>query len=73
MTRRGRALIVLVAVTAALVAPAAAWAHAVLLHTSPVASKTLATAPTQVALTFSEAGWNLCGEHDTAGRPSAWP
>src|SRR6266699_629861 len=82
MTRRGRALLVLVAVAAALAAPAAAWAHAVLLHTSPVASKTLTAAPTQVALTFSEAVeprfaiasvTDAAGTQQTAGPPRRSP
>ena len=38
----------------ALALPAAAWAHAVLLRTSPVASKIQNEAPTQVTLTYSE-------------------
>jgi copper transport protein len=82
MTRRGRALIVLVAVAAAFTAPAAAWAHAVLLRMSPVASKTLASAPTQVALTFSEAVeprfaivsvTDAAGRQQTAGPPRRSP
>ena len=82
MTRRGRALMVLVAVAAALAAPAAAWAHAVLLRTSPVASKTLTAAPTQVALTFSEAVeprfaivsvTDAAGTQQTAGPPRRSP
>src|SRR6266571_8573032 len=82
MTRRGRALLVLVAVAAALAAPAAAWAHAVLLRTSPVASKTLTAAPTQVALTFSEAVeprfaiasvTDAAGTQQTAGPPRRSP
>jgi copper transport protein len=39
---------------AALAAPAAAWAHAALLRTFPVASRTIDTPPTQVRLTYSE-------------------
>jgi copper transport protein len=39
---------------AALAMPAAAWAHAVLLRTVPVASRTINTAPPEVRLTYSE-------------------
>ena len=39
---------------AALAAPAAAWAHAALLHTVPEASRTINTAPPAVRLTYSE-------------------
>jgi copper transport protein len=39
---------------AALAAPAAAWAHAALLRTFPVASRTIDTPPTQVRLAYSE-------------------
>jgi copper transport protein len=55
VTSRGRILAALVAVAAALVAPAAASAHAYLVHTSPSASVTLNNSPRQVALTFDEA------------------
>ena len=67
---------------AALALPAAAWAHAALLRTSPVASKVLNAAPSQVTLTYSEpieprfaivsvtdAGGNLV----TNGAPSRLP
>jgi copper transport protein len=47
-------LVPLVAV-AALALPAAAWAHAALLHTTPAASGFVNTSPPQVALTYSEA------------------
>ena len=50
--RRG-ALLVLTA-AAALVLPAAAWAHAALLRTEPVASRTVNAPPAQVRLTYSE-------------------
>ena len=40
---------------AALVLPAAAWAHAALLHTTPDASAEVNTPPPQVTLTYSEA------------------
>jgi copper transport protein len=39
---------------AAFAAPAAAWAHAALLHTVPEASRTVNTQPGQVRLTYSE-------------------
>jgi copper transport protein len=41
-------------VAAALAAPAAAWAHAALLRTVPVASRTTNTAPPAVRLTYTE-------------------
>src|ERR671931_633468 len=40
--------------TAALAMPAAAWAHAALLRTEPVASRTINTAPPAVRLTYTE-------------------
>ena len=53
--RRGRRPLLLVAAAAAALAlPAAAFAHAALLRTSPSASVTLTKPPTQVALTYSE-------------------
>jgi copper transport protein len=42
------------AVAAALSLPAAAWAHAALLRTSPSASRVVNTPPARVALTYSE-------------------
>ena len=55
MTLRGRsgALIATIAVVLAL--PGAAWAHAALLRTVPVASTIVNTSPTQVELTYDEA------------------
>jgi len=50
--RRGAVLSLVAA--AALVAPAAAWAHAALLHTVPEASRTVNTQPAQVRLSYSE-------------------
>jgi copper transport protein len=50
--RRGA---LIVAVLAALAAPAPAWAHAALLHTTPAASVVLNRPPKQVAMTYSEA------------------
>jgi copper transport protein len=52
--RRGRIACALAAL-AALALPAAASAHAYLVHTSPAASVTLDHSPRQVALTFDEA------------------
>ena len=49
-----RACVLAAAVGTALALPAAAWAHAALLKTSPVASKTVNTPPTEVRLTYSE-------------------
>jgi copper transport protein len=42
------------AAAAALALPAAAWAHAALLHTEPTASRTVNVPPAQVRLTYSE-------------------
>ena len=50
--RRGALLTAVAA--AALVLPAAAWAHAALLRTVPEASRTINTAPPEVRLTYSE-------------------
>jgi copper transport protein len=47
--------LVLVAVTGALALPAAAWAHAVLVHTTPLPSSLLNQSPPVVLLTYSEA------------------
>jgi copper transport protein len=52
---RLRILVALSAFAAALVLPAASWAHAALLRTAPEASVTLSAPPKQVALTYSEA------------------
>lgn len=49
-----RACVLAAAVGAALALPAAAWAHAALLKTSPVASRTVNTPPAEVRLTYSE-------------------
>ncbi len=50
-----RALCIAVAAAGALVLPAAAFAHAALLHTVPQASGVVNAAPKEVALTYSEA------------------
>jgi len=49
-----RACVLAAAACAALALPAAAWAHAALLKTSPVASRTVNTPPAEVRLTYSE-------------------
>ena len=50
-----RPLVIGAAAAAALVLPAAAFAHAALLRTTPAASVTVNTPPVQVALVYSEA------------------
>ncbi|MGZ4371496.1 MAG: copper resistance CopC family protein, partial [Gaiellaceae bacterium] len=54
MTRRARIALVIVAVAGALALPAAAWAHAVLEHTTPVPSSVVNRTPPLVLLTYSE-------------------
>jgi copper transport protein len=49
-----RACVLTAAVCAALALPAAAWAHAALLKTSPVASRVVNAPPKEVRLTYSE-------------------
>jgi copper transport protein len=51
---RRRSSLLVLAAAAALALPAAAWAHAALLQTTPVASRTVNVAPTQVELRYSE-------------------
>jgi copper transport protein len=53
--KRRRIAVALSALAAALVLPAAAWAHAALLRASPSPSGVLNTPPARVLLTFSEA------------------
>ncbi len=55
MTRRARIALVLVAVAGALALPAAAWAHAVLVRTTPLPSSLVNRPPPVVLLTYSEA------------------
>ena len=55
MTKRGRTVTALLALTAALALPAAAWAHAGLLRTVPSASGIVNRPPAQLSLTYSEA------------------
>jgi len=73
-----RAGLIAAVAAAALALPAAAFAHAALLHTVPQASGTVTTAPHQVALTYSEAVeprfaivsvTNAAGRQQTAGPP----
>jgi copper transport protein len=66
--RRGTLLLALVA---ALAAPASAWAHAALLHTTPAASVVLNRPPKDVAMTYSEAvepRFAIVSITDAAGR-----
>ena len=75
-------LIALAAAAASLVLPAAAWAHAALLQTTPVASRIVNSPPKQVLLRYSEAVEprfaivsvsNAAGDKETAGAPSRSP
>jgi copper transport protein len=75
-------IISLAAVAAALTLPAAAWAHAALLQTTPVASRIVNTPPKQVLLRYSEAVeprfavvsvTNAAGDKETDGAPSRSP
>jgi len=75
-------LIALAAAAASLVLPAAAWAHAALLQTTPVASRIVNSPPKQVLLRYSEAVeprfaivsvTNAAGDKETAGAPSRSP
>ncbi len=49
-----RKLALIAAVVGALALPAAAWAHAALITTSPLGNKVLNTAPSQITMTYSE-------------------
>ena len=78
--RRGVVLALVAA--AALALPAAAWAHAALLRTEPVASRTINTAPSAVRLTYSEpieprfaivSVTDAAGRQLTAGAPQRAP
>jgi copper transport protein len=71
-----------VLVAAALALPAAAWAHAALLHTVPSASGTVNVAPSQVSLTYSEpiaprfaivSVTDATGKQVTSGAPASAP
>ena len=77
-----RWLAALVVLAAALALPAAAWAHAALLHTVPSASGTVNTSPPNVQLTYSEAVeprfaivsvTDAAGHQQTAGPPERSP
>jgi copper transport protein len=76
------ALIALTAAAASLALPAAAWAHAALLQTTPVASRVVNTPPKQVSLRYTEAVeprfaivsvTNAAGGGETAGAPRRSP
>ena len=78
--RRGLLLALVAAV--ALAVPAAAWAHAALLHTEPVASRVVNTPPAEVRLTYSEpieprfaivSVTDAAGRSVTAGLPQRAP
>src|SRR6266566_5067965 len=75
-------LMTLAAAAASLALPAAAWAHAALLQTTPVASRIVNTQPRQVLLRYSEpveprfaivSVTNAAGDKQTAGVPSRSP
>jgi copper transport protein len=75
-------LIVLAAVLASLALPAAAWAHAALLQTTPEASRIVNAPPKQVRLRYSEpveprfaivSVTNAAGDTQTAGSPRRSP
>ena len=79
---RRMVLIALAALAASLTLPAAAWAHAALLQTTPVASRVVNTPPKEVALRYSEAVGprfaivsvtDASGSRETAGSPSRSP
>src|SRR3954465_2776449 len=65
-------VIALATAAASLTLPAAAWAHAALLQTTPVASRVLNVAPTQVSLRYSEPiepRFAIVSVTDAAGHP----
>jgi copper transport protein len=75
-------LTVLVGASASLVLPAAAWAHAALLQTTPVASRVANGSPKQVSLRYSEpveprfaivSVTNAAGDNETVGPPRRSP
>jgi copper transport protein len=69
--RRGRTGALLAALVASLALPGAAWAHAALLRTVPVASATVNAPPREVALTYDEAvepRFAIVSVTDAAGR-----
>jgi copper transport protein len=78
VTRRMRIALVVVAVAAALALPAVAWAHAVLVRTTPLPSSVVNQPPALVLLTYSEAVeprfavvsvTNAAGQQQIAGSP----
>jgi copper transport protein len=78
VTRRARFALLLVVVAGALALPAAAWAHAVLVRTSPLPSAVVDRPPPVVLLTYSEAVeprfaivsvTNAAGQQQTAASP----
>jgi copper transport protein len=82
MSRRARTGVAVIAVFAALAAPAAAFAHAALLRTVPSASATLNGPPPRVSLTYTEAVeprfaivsvTDAAGHQVTAGPPRRAP
>ncbi len=83
MTSRVRRTAIALAVAAcALALPAAAWAHAALLRTTPQASGTIPASPARVSLTYDEAVapkfavvsvTNAGGEQEATGSPAALP
>jgi copper transport protein len=82
MSPSGRSGVVIVVTAAALLLPGAAWAHAALLRTAPVASTTVNTPPQEVALTYSEAVeprfaivsvTDASGRQETTGSPRRSP
>jgi copper transport protein len=75
-------LIAFAAAAASLALPTAAWAHAALLQTTPVASRVVNTPPKEVALRYSEAVeprfaiisvTNAAGDKMTTGSPKRSP
>lgn len=77
-----RAALAGIVAVAALVLPASAWAHAALLQTVPLASRTINTAPTEVRLRYSEpveprfaivSVTDAAGRQVTDGNPSTAP
>ena len=77
-----RAAVLSAVAAAALALPAAAWAHAALLHTVPEASGTVNVAPPEVQLTYSEpieprfaivSVTDAAGRQVTSGQPASAP
>jgi copper transport protein len=77
-----RTILIALAAAAALMLPAAAWAHAALLQTTPVASRVVNTPPKEVSLRYSEpveprfailSVTNAAGDKETTGPPRRSP